>query len=179
MRWCFISATFKLPESVKWLKLNYRNTGFYIVDYKDAGWAALRDALSSNVSVLTQEDRASLIHNIFALSRYGEHTGYSWNCSEWQAEVKWGSFFQFLYLTFKKLPFLPVLWTDWGVCPSFMCATCWTTCPMKLRLHLWQRPCYSSTISTSCSTKDKSTVLWPAWRYLEKSLLGKTVCVFF
>lgn len=82
VRWCFISATFKLPESVKWLKLNYRNTGFYIVDYKDAGWAALRDALSSNVSVLTQEDRASLIHNIFALSRYGEHTGYSWNCSE-------------------------------------------------------------------------------------------------
>lgn len=66
---CYISATFKLPESVKWVKLNYRNTGFYIVDYKAAGWAALRDALSSNVSVLTQEDRASLVHNIFALSR--------------------------------------------------------------------------------------------------------------
>ncbi|XP_035513792.1 leucyl-cystinyl aminopeptidase [Morone saxatilis] len=65
------SGTFKLPESVKWLKLNYRNTGFYIVHYGDDGWAALRDALANDVSVLTHEDRASLIHNIFALSRLG------------------------------------------------------------------------------------------------------------
>ncbi|XP_076586255.1 leucyl-cystinyl aminopeptidase [Chaetodon auriga] len=65
------SGTFKLPGSVKWLKLNYRNTGFYIVHYGDEGWAALREALSNNVSVLTHEDRASLIHNIFALSRLG------------------------------------------------------------------------------------------------------------
>uniref|UniRef100_A0AAQ5ZTU5 Aminopeptidase n=1 Tax=Amphiprion ocellaris TaxID=80972 RepID=A0AAQ5ZTU5_AMPOC len=56
---------------VKWLKLNYRNTGFYIVHYGNEGWAALIDALSKNVSVLTHEDRASLIHNIFALSRFG------------------------------------------------------------------------------------------------------------
>lgn len=63
------SATFKVPESVKWLKLNYKNTGFYTVHYKDESWAALGDALSQNVSVLTQEDRASLIHNIFALSK--------------------------------------------------------------------------------------------------------------
>uniref|UniRef100_A0A8C3AVF5 Leucyl/cystinyl aminopeptidase n=1 Tax=Cyclopterus lumpus TaxID=8103 RepID=A0A8C3AVF5_CYCLU len=61
----------KTQKSVKWLKLNYRNTGFYIVDYGDEGWAALISALSNNVSVLTQEDRASLIHNIFALSRLG------------------------------------------------------------------------------------------------------------
>ncbi|XP_035021402.1 leucyl-cystinyl aminopeptidase [Hippoglossus stenolepis] len=65
------TGTFKLPESVKWLKLNYRNTGFYIVHYGDEGWAALKDALSNNVSVLTHEDRAALIHNIFALSRLG------------------------------------------------------------------------------------------------------------
>lgn len=63
------SATFKVPESVKWLKLNYKNTGFYAVHYKDESWAALGEALSHNVSVLTQEDRASLIHNIFALSK--------------------------------------------------------------------------------------------------------------
>ncbi|XP_029019015.1 leucyl-cystinyl aminopeptidase isoform X2 [Betta splendens] len=63
------SDTFKLPKSVKWLKLNYRNTGFYIVHYGAEGWAALTDALSHNVSVLTNDDRASLIHNIFALSR--------------------------------------------------------------------------------------------------------------
>uniref|UniRef100_A0A4W6GB13 Aminopeptidase n=1 Tax=Lates calcarifer TaxID=8187 RepID=A0A4W6GB13_LATCA len=65
------SGTLKLPESVKWLKLNYRNTGFYIVHYGDEGWDALTAALHSNVSVLTHEDRASLIHNIFALSRLG------------------------------------------------------------------------------------------------------------
>ena len=67
---CLFSDTFKVPASVKWLKLNYKNTGFYIVHYGDGGWDALREALSNNVSVLTQEDRASLIHNIFALSRY-------------------------------------------------------------------------------------------------------------
>ncbi|XP_028269982.1 leucyl-cystinyl aminopeptidase [Parambassis ranga] len=65
------SGTLKVPESVKWLKLNYRNTGFYIVHYGDEGWTALIQALLQNVSVLTHEDRASLIHNIFALSRLG------------------------------------------------------------------------------------------------------------
>ncbi|KAI3372895.1 hypothetical protein L3Q82_023352, partial [Scortum barcoo] len=65
------SETLKVPESVKWLKLNYRNTGYYIVHYGDEGWAALVDALTNNVDVLTHEDRASLIHNIFALSRLG------------------------------------------------------------------------------------------------------------
>ncbi|XP_034026064.1 LOW QUALITY PROTEIN: leucyl-cystinyl aminopeptidase [Thalassophryne amazonica] len=65
------SETLKLPGSVKWLKLNFRNTGYYIVDYGNEGWAALVDALSSSVGVFTHEDRASLIHNIFALSKLG------------------------------------------------------------------------------------------------------------
>ncbi|XP_061673972.1 leucyl-cystinyl aminopeptidase [Syngnathoides biaculeatus] len=65
------SGTFKVAETVKWLKLNYRSTGFYIVDYGEEGWAALTDAMTKNFQVLTQEDRASLIHNIFALSRLG------------------------------------------------------------------------------------------------------------
>ncbi|XP_061527708.1 leucyl-cystinyl aminopeptidase [Phycodurus eques] len=65
------SGTLKVSETVKWLKLNYRNTGFYIVDYGDEGWAALTDAMTNNFQVLTQEDRASLIHNIFALSKLG------------------------------------------------------------------------------------------------------------
>ncbi|XP_072288663.1 leucyl-cystinyl aminopeptidase isoform X2 [Eucyclogobius newberryi] len=63
------SNTLKLPEKVKWLKLNYRNTGFYIVDYGKEGWSELCDALANNYQVLTSEDRTSLIHNIFALSR--------------------------------------------------------------------------------------------------------------
>lgn len=65
------SETLKVPQSIKWLKLNYRNTGFYIVHYGDEGWAALIDALTNNVNVLTPEDRASLVHNMFALSRLG------------------------------------------------------------------------------------------------------------
>ncbi|KAM9858308.1 leucyl-cystinyl aminopeptidase [Aulostomus maculatus] len=68
------TGTLKVPESVKWLKLNYRNFGFYIVHYGDDGWATLIEALTSNVNVLTHEDRASLIHNIFALSRRGHVT---------------------------------------------------------------------------------------------------------
>uniref|UniRef100_A0A667XTN1 Leucyl/cystinyl aminopeptidase n=1 Tax=Myripristis murdjan TaxID=586833 RepID=A0A667XTN1_9TELE len=68
------SGTLKLPDNVKWLKLNYRNTGFYIVHYGDEGWKALIDALNQNISVLTHEDRASLIHNMFALSRLGRVT---------------------------------------------------------------------------------------------------------
>lgn len=63
--------TLKVPESVKWLKLNYKNAGFYIVDYGRDGWNALIEALSKNINVLTSEDRASLIHNTFALSRLG------------------------------------------------------------------------------------------------------------
>uniref|UniRef100_A0A672ZX76 Aminopeptidase n=1 Tax=Sphaeramia orbicularis TaxID=375764 RepID=A0A672ZX76_9TELE len=65
------SETLKVPQSIKWLKLNHGNTGFYIVHYGDDGWAALIDALINNVNVLTPEDRASLIHNMFALSRLG------------------------------------------------------------------------------------------------------------
>uniref|UniRef100_A0A674F1T0 Leucyl/cystinyl aminopeptidase n=1 Tax=Salmo trutta TaxID=8032 RepID=A0A674F1T0_SALTR len=65
------TATLKVSESVKWLKLNYMNTGFYIVHYGDEGWAALIDALKTDVSTLTPHDRASLIHNIFSLSRLG------------------------------------------------------------------------------------------------------------
>uniref|UniRef100_A0A8C5DLK1 Aminopeptidase n=1 Tax=Gouania willdenowi TaxID=441366 RepID=A0A8C5DLK1_GOUWI len=66
-----VGGSIPLPGKVKWLKMNYRNTGFYIVHYGDVGWAALTEALSTNVSILTQEDRASLIHNMFALSRLG------------------------------------------------------------------------------------------------------------
>ncbi|XP_014326117.1 leucyl-cystinyl aminopeptidase-like [Xiphophorus maculatus] len=65
------SESLKVPESVKWLKLNYKNTGFYIVDYGQDGWSAIHDALSENINVLTAEDRASVIHNIFTLSRLG------------------------------------------------------------------------------------------------------------
>ncbi|XP_077600401.1 leucyl-cystinyl aminopeptidase-like [Stigmatopora nigra] len=65
------SETLKIPETVKWLKFNYKNTGFYIVDYGDKGWATLTEAIFNNFQILPQEDRASLIHNMFALSKLG------------------------------------------------------------------------------------------------------------
>lgn len=61
----------KVSEDVKWLKLNCRNTGFYIVHYGEEGWAALTEALKTDAQVLHHDDRASLIHNLFALSRLG------------------------------------------------------------------------------------------------------------
>ena len=66
---CVCAATVVLPSSVLWVKLNYRNTGFYMVHYGDQGWARLTDALSTNINTLTHQDRASLTHTIFALSR--------------------------------------------------------------------------------------------------------------
>uniref|UniRef100_A0A8K9Y3S1 Aminopeptidase n=1 Tax=Oncorhynchus mykiss TaxID=8022 RepID=A0A8K9Y3S1_ONCMY len=65
------SSTLNVSDSVKWLKFNYMNTGFYIVHYGDEGWATLIDALKTDINTLTPHDRASLIHNIFALSRLG------------------------------------------------------------------------------------------------------------
>ncbi|KAB5528472.1 hypothetical protein PHYPO_G00140570 [Pangasianodon hypophthalmus] len=66
------TATFNITGSVKWLKFNYRSDGFYIVDYGDEGWRVLIEALKENVNVLPPEDRASLINNVFALSRLGK-----------------------------------------------------------------------------------------------------------
>ncbi|KAF7687342.1 leucyl-cystinyl aminopeptidase [Silurus meridionalis] len=66
------TATFDLPSSVKWLKFNYRSEGFYIVDYGEEGWKSLIEGLKENVSVLSPEDRASLINNVFAISRLGK-----------------------------------------------------------------------------------------------------------
>ncbi|XP_010864061.2 leucyl-cystinyl aminopeptidase isoform X1 [Esox lucius] len=65
------TATLKVSDSVKWLKLNYMNTGFYIVHYGVEGWAALINTLKTDISSFTAHDRASLIHNMFALSRLG------------------------------------------------------------------------------------------------------------
>ncbi|KAL4630053.1 leucyl-cystinyl aminopeptidase [Arapaima gigas] len=68
------TATFELPTSVKWMKFNFKNNGFYIVHYGEEGWKALSNAVTENRDVLTPADRASLINNLFALSRLGKVT---------------------------------------------------------------------------------------------------------
>uniref|UniRef100_A0A8K9V971 Aminopeptidase n=1 Tax=Oncorhynchus mykiss TaxID=8022 RepID=A0A8K9V971_ONCMY len=95
------TATLNVSDSVKWLKFNYMNTGFYIVHYGDEGWATLIDALKTDINTLTPHDRASLIHNIFALSRsvcvfvlwYGTLNDHS----SWEMDVYiWGHFGQLM-----------------------------------------------------------------------------------
>ncbi|KAL2092098.1 hypothetical protein ACEWY4_011896 [Coilia grayii] len=66
------SAKLDIPAGVKWLKFNYKNEGFYIVDYGVEGWKALIKALKEDVNVLPHEDRAALVNNIFMLSRLGK-----------------------------------------------------------------------------------------------------------
>lgn len=66
------TATLKLPDQVKWLKFNYKSDGFYIVHYDEEGWRALIEALKADFKVLTHKDKASLINNVFALSRLGK-----------------------------------------------------------------------------------------------------------
>ncbi|XP_063051181.1 leucyl-cystinyl aminopeptidase isoform X2 [Engraulis encrasicolus] len=68
------SAKLEVPAAVKWLKFNYKNEGFYIVDYGADGWSALVEALQQDVNALTHEDRAALVNNIFMLSRLGKVT---------------------------------------------------------------------------------------------------------
>ncbi|TNN35940.1 Leucyl-cystinyl aminopeptidase [Liparis tanakae] len=58
------------PECTQVFNLKSKS-GFYVVHYGDEGWAALTAALLGDVSVLTPEDRASLVHDVFALSRLG------------------------------------------------------------------------------------------------------------
>nr|XP_015220327.1 PREDICTED: leucyl-cystinyl aminopeptidase [Lepisosteus oculatus] len=64
-------ATLTLPANVAWLKFNFKNEGFYIVDYGVEGWEALIKMLKETHEALTYQDRACLVNNIFALSRLG------------------------------------------------------------------------------------------------------------
>ncbi|XP_042561175.1 leucyl-cystinyl aminopeptidase-like isoform X1 [Clupea harengus] len=66
------SANLDIPAGVKWLKFNYKNEGFYIVDYGVEGWKALIDALQQDVNILSHDDRAALVNNMFMLSRLGK-----------------------------------------------------------------------------------------------------------
>uniref|UniRef100_A0A8B9HSR5 Leucyl-cystinyl aminopeptidase n=2 Tax=Astyanax mexicanus TaxID=7994 RepID=A0A8B9HSR5_ASTMX len=77
------TATLEVPDSVKWLKFNYKSDGFYIVDYGMEGWMKLTEALKTNVNVLPHEDRASLINNLFSLSRKVHFQHYVLNLFEY------------------------------------------------------------------------------------------------
>lgn len=58
-----------LPEEVEWIKFNVDMNGYYIVHYEDDGWDRLINLLRENHTVVSSNDRASLINNIFQLVR--------------------------------------------------------------------------------------------------------------
>ncbi|KFP12069.1 Endoplasmic reticulum aminopeptidase 1, partial [Egretta garzetta] len=58
-----------LPEEVEWVKFNVDMNGYYIVHYEDDGWDRLITLLKENHTVISSNDRASLINNIFQLVR--------------------------------------------------------------------------------------------------------------
>ncbi|NWX15596.1 ERAP1 aminopeptidase, partial [Aegotheles bennettii] len=58
-----------LPEEVEWIKFNVDMNGYYIVHYEDDGWDRLINLLKENHTVVSSNDRTSLINNIFQLVR--------------------------------------------------------------------------------------------------------------
>ncbi|XP_028661568.1 leucyl-cystinyl aminopeptidase [Erpetoichthys calabaricus] len=65
------TETVTVPSEVEWVKYNINKDGFYLVDYGNSGWSELINLLNKNHSLLSYQDRACLISDIFALSRLG------------------------------------------------------------------------------------------------------------
>lgn len=61
------TAVLDLPQEVDWLKFNVDMSGYYMVHYAGDGWNAIINLLRHNHTVLTGNDRASLIHDVFQL----------------------------------------------------------------------------------------------------------------
>ncbi|GCC30568.1 hypothetical protein chiPu_0009019 [Chiloscyllium punctatum] len=61
-----------LLEEVNWIKFNVDMNGYYIVHYENDGWDALIKLLRENHTVLSSNDRASLINNAFQLVSIGK-----------------------------------------------------------------------------------------------------------
>ncbi|XP_028851651.1 endoplasmic reticulum aminopeptidase 1-like isoform X2 [Denticeps clupeoides] len=61
-----------LPEEVEWIKFNVDMSGYYIVHYEGSGWDNLIKLLQHSHTLLSSNDRASLINNIFQLVSVGK-----------------------------------------------------------------------------------------------------------
>ncbi|KAM4875713.1 endoplasmic reticulum aminopeptidase 1 [Thomomys bottae] len=61
-----------LPEAVEWIKFNVGMNGYYIVHYEDNGWDSLTGLLKGTHTVISSNDRASLINNAFQLVSIGK-----------------------------------------------------------------------------------------------------------
>ncbi|NWH58586.1 ERAP1 aminopeptidase, partial [Geococcyx californianus] len=58
-----------LPEEVEWVKFNVDMNGYYIVHYEGDGWDRLINLLKKNHTVISSNDRANLVNNVFQLVR--------------------------------------------------------------------------------------------------------------
>ncbi|VVC37758.1 ERAP1-like C-terminal domain,Peptidase M1, membrane alanine aminopeptidase, N-terminal [Cinara cedri] len=61
------SVTVELPE-IQWIKINYRQRGFYIVNYSKSNWCALSNLLQTNINAISAADRANLLYDAFSLA---------------------------------------------------------------------------------------------------------------
>lgn len=59
-----------LSVEAEWIKINANMNGYYIVNYAEEDWEALIKQLHTDPTVMSDQDRASLINNIFVLAGY-------------------------------------------------------------------------------------------------------------
>ena len=60
----------EFPADMTWFKANVNGTGFYRVNYPRENWDALIQKLIEDHNTFSALDRAQLISDAFALSRY-------------------------------------------------------------------------------------------------------------
>lgn len=90
------SVTFDWPDN-EWIKVNYKQYGFYRVNYEKENWDELSKVLKTNRETLTSSDRASLIDDAFNLAKANQlHYEVPFNLSEYIVNetkyVPWGTF---------------------------------------------------------------------------------------
>lgn len=61
-----LSAVIKMPESAKWLKFNYKQIGYYRVNYQN--W----DEVLDHVHEMTVMDRTHLLEETFSIAAAGQ-----------------------------------------------------------------------------------------------------------
>ena len=60
----------EFPADMTWFKANVNGTGFYRVNYPRENWVALTETLKKDHTTFSALDRAQLINDAFALTRY-------------------------------------------------------------------------------------------------------------
>ncbi|XP_049625072.1 leucyl-cystinyl aminopeptidase [Suncus etruscus] len=66
------SDIINLSLEAEWIKINTYMSGYYIVNYAEEDWEALIKQLHTDPTVMSDQDRASLINNIFELAGLGK-----------------------------------------------------------------------------------------------------------